>query len=72
MSKTDNINHEEWAALRAYAKKNGRYWKAALSSAWSTGNYRSAPEGTAEVLQAIRNKRGSEWLKTINLNHKPA
>lgn len=63
--------HAEWLALRAYSRKNGRYWKAALRCAWATGSYRSAPVGTADVLQAMRNNHAPSWLTNVNLNHRP-
>ena len=45
------LTPDELAALRTYAERHGRYWKAALREAWMTA---SEPG----VLQALRNDQG--------------
>lgn len=54
------LSPSELAALRAYARKHGRTWKAALRDDWM---YATAP---AE-LQGLRNRLGPGWLATYRL-----
>lgn len=64
------ITAEEITALDAYARKNGRNWKAALLAAWQSGRYQTAPEGTEATLQTIRNQRGPSWLRGFKMPRK--
>ncbi len=59
------MTNEQIEAIQQWAKKNGRYWKAALRDAWMTGDYGSF-EQSAE-LQRIRNEYGPAWLVAFRL-----
>ena len=54
------LTKNQLAALRAFAAKHGRHWKAKLLSDWLNG--RSKGE-----LQAICNAFGPSWLLTFRL-----
>jgi hypothetical protein len=56
---------EQLAALRAYAKQKGRYWKSKLRLAWLYSNYNGFPQ-SAE-LQQVRNRLGPSWLTHFQL-----
>lgn len=56
---------EQVRALRAFASKAGRNWKAALRLAWETGAD-TTHEGGA-LLRQLRNQFGPEWLATYTL-----
>ena len=57
------LTAEQFSALDAFAKANGRDWKSKLNHAWSTGRYAdySAREITGP-LQQVRNTFGTGWL----------
>jgi len=61
---------EHLAALRAFAAKVGKNWKAALLLAWETGTD-TAEEGGA-YLRQLRNQQGPEWLAKVRLSKRPA
>lgn len=54
------LSPSELTALRAYARKHGRTWKAALRDDWM---YATAP---AELMR-LRNRLGPGWLTTYRL-----
>lgn len=54
------LSPSELAALRAYARKHGRTWKAALRDDWM---YATAPAD----LMRLRNRLGPGWLATYRL-----
>jgi len=62
-SKAADLTPEQKAALRAYALRNGRFWKRRLWAAWIT----EEPEGA--VLRQIRNVHGPSLLTRIGLSH---
>lgn len=64
------IPQEQEAAIRAYAERHGRYWKAALRQAWMTGNY-EADDDLERHLVALRNQQGPSWLVRLNLGDLP-
>ncbi len=51
---------EQIAALQRFADRHGRYWKAALSLAWSTGA--DEREDDCGPLRTVRNVLGPRWL----------
>jgi hypothetical protein len=55
-----NPNADQLAALQAFADRNGRNWKGALSNAWMNG--RDERERDAHHLRAVRNSFGPSWL----------
>jgi len=57
------LSDEQLAALRTFARANGRSWKSHLNDAWSTGNYHRY-SGTDDYgsLQQVRNQFGPSWL----------
>jgi hypothetical protein len=61
---------EQVAALRRFADREGRQWKAKLRQAWRSGRYpwhvRYSPNDEA-YLQQIRNIFGQDWLKNLRL-----
>ena len=62
-----NLSSEQKAALRAYALRNGRFWKRRLAAAWMNGRDADDPEGP--ILRQIRNAGGSSLLTRIGLSH---
>ena len=54
-------------AVRAFAEKHGRRWKAALAEAW--GNGRDTAEKDGWALRDIRNSPqwGHDWLDGVKL-----
>ena len=54
-------------AVRAFAAKHGRRWKAALADAWGNGTDTHEPDGWA--LRDIRNNPqwGHDWLDGVKL-----
>ena len=58
---------EHRAALKAYALRNGRFWKRKLLAAWSTGRDADEPEGP--FLRRIRNRHGPSLLQGLSLSH---
>jgi len=59
-----HITFEQLAALKAFAARNGRYWKSALRHKWETGLYDSQDDSAN--LQQIRNSFGCVWLGKYN------
>jgi hypothetical protein len=61
--RSNRLTSEQLAALRVFANANGRLWKSALNTAWSTGRYNDY-NGAEEygLLQQIRNTFGPSWL----------
>lgn len=58
----NSLSLEQATALRAYAKKNGRKWKAQLLRDWDDAR---VPEGP--VLRQVRNIIGPSGLQNLNL-----
>ena len=58
---------EHQAAVKAYAAKHGRKWKAKLADAWAMGTDTQEPDGWA--LRDIRNspRWGHYWLANVKL-----
>ena len=52
-------------ALREFAQRHGRTWKAKLKSAWASGKDEQLPN--AAFLRQIRNDFGPLWLTRFNL-----
>jgi hypothetical protein len=65
--RTSDLTPEHRAALRAYALRNGRFWKRKLLVAWSTGRDADEPEGPS--LRQIRNRHGPSLLQGLSLSH---
>ena len=63
------LTADQLAALRTFAKANGRSWKSKLNHAWSTGRYNDY-SGTDEygLLQEVRNQFGPSWLVRLRLD----
>ncbi len=61
---------EQVEALRRFADREGRQWKAELRLAWRSGCYpwhvRYSPNDEA-YLQQVRNQLGQGWLKNMRL-----
>jgi hypothetical protein len=62
-SNASDMTAEQKAALRAYALRNGRFWKRRLWAAWIDGSDAKEPEGA--VLRQIRNTHGPSLLTRI-------
>lgn len=60
-----NPSHEQLEALRAFAKKHGRYWKRKLGLLWATGA--DVAESGGPYLRQLRNIYGPEWLAKFKL-----
>jgi hypothetical protein len=65
----DELPEDHQDAVRAYAAKHGRYWKAKLADAWGLGSDTHEPEGWA--LRDIRNNPawGHAWLDAVRLEN---
>lgn len=61
----DELTDKQHTALCAFAKRNGRDWKWALSTIWTNGLYDSYDD--APSLQQIRNNLGPAWLVNFKL-----
>jgi len=59
---SSEVSAEERAALRAFASRNGRTWKAALRQKWAYDPNLSGP------LRALRNRLGPRWLASFTLS----
>lgn len=59
MTKHRPLTEKELAAVRAYARENGRYWKARLRDDWRNAR-------TTGILQALRNSHGPSWLVSFS------
>jgi len=60
MTRLRPLTEKEQAAIRAYARENGRYWKARLRDDWMNAR-------TTGILQTLRNSRGPSWLASFSL-----
>lgn len=58
---SSEVSAEERAALRAFASRHGRTWKAALRERWAYDPNLSGP------LRALRNRLGPRWLASFTL-----
>lgn len=58
--KLADLTAEQEAALAAFAERNGRRWKSALSDAWMKA---AAPP----ILHHLRNTHGPSWLASYRL-----
>ena len=62
---------DQLAAVKAFAGKYGRNWKAALRFSWETGNYPFAPMANeSALLQQLRNQFGPRWLNAFRLENR--
>jgi hypothetical protein len=64
------VTQEQEAALRRYARINGRYWKACLRSQWTIGGPgRDSTHSLAryDLLQQLRNSHGPMWLRLYKI-----
>lgn len=59
---SSEVSAEERAALRAFASRHGRTWKAALRQKWAYDPNLSGP------LRALRNRLGPRWLASFTLS----
>ncbi|GGI68622.1 hypothetical protein GCM10007973_02130 [Polymorphobacter multimanifer] len=62
-AKFDGIEDAQIEALMAFRARHGRFWKAALLTAWMNGSDASEPGGSA--LRRLRNCSGPTWLDTL-------
>ena len=64
------LSADQAAAIRQFAKANGRNWKSELRYLWETGAYGRAILGGAEpaLLQQVRNSLGPAWLKNYKVS----
>ncbi len=60
----DKPTPEQIAALKQFAKENGRYWKSALRESWMNGIY--CTQADTAALQQVRNSFGPSWLVRFN------
>ena len=65
--RTSDLPLQRRSALKAYAMRNGRFWKRKLLVAWSTGRDADEPEGP--FLRQIRNRHGPSLLQGLSLSH---
>jgi len=56
----DAFTHEEAEALRHFAERHGRTWKAVLRDLWVSG--KDANESDGSMLRQIRNRHGARGL----------
>jgi hypothetical protein len=54
-------------AIRAVARVEGRYWKAALLTSWLNGTEMQYGEKHSPLLRQLRNQLGPQWLHKFNL-----
>lgn len=59
---SDMLSAEERAAVRAFANRHGRTWKAALREKWAYDSSLSGP------LRSLRNRLGPRWLASFTLS----
>lgn len=59
------LNPEQHAAIKDFAKKYGRSWKAELLNRWLDG--RDAREPNGHFLRQVRNQLGPQWLQSFRL-----
>jgi len=53
-----DLSAEQMQALRAYAARHGRSWKAKLAKQWASSS-------AGPVLQTVRNQHGPAWLRSF-------
>lgn len=56
---------EQHEALRRFAERHGRTWKAKLVSAWLSGKDDRMQDGA--LLRQVRNQLGARWLRGFKL-----
>ena len=61
----DEPNEQQMEAIKAFAKKYGRYWKSDLGAAWANGRDINEPNG--HLLRQVRNNFGPKWLMKFKL-----
>lgn len=61
MEHREPLTLEQVTALRVYAEKHGRNWRAKLCDEWTTGKCQGP-------LQQVRNIRGPSWLMQVRLD----
>ena len=62
------LSGDQLAAVKTFASKHGRNWKAALRQSWETGRYPFAPTAKeSALLQQLRNEHGPRWLNSFRL-----
>lgn len=59
-----DLTPAEKAALKAFAERNGRRWKARLLDLWMSGQETNEPEGAA--LRRFRNRHGPSRLARLS------
>ena len=57
-------NQEQLAAVFAFAQKEGRTWKSALTTCWMKASY-PRHQSISHLLQQVRNQFGPAWLESI-------
>ncbi len=62
----DNLKQEYVDALRTYAARRGRTWKAKLRTDWEYACARVEPD-LQQPMQWLRNSRGPGWLAKVRL-----
>jgi hypothetical protein len=60
-----SITPEQEAAVVAFARRHGRYWKRELNNAWLNGSDAREPDG--HLLRQVRNQQGPRWLTDYRL-----
>lgn len=67
------LDADELAAIKDFAKQYGREWKAYLSAAWLSHAYKGKHMGGADrgILRSIRNNYGHAWLRNYQLPTEP-
>lgn len=60
MKRLRPLTEKEHAAIKAYARENGRSWKSRLRDDWMNAR-------TTGILQALRNSHGPSWLVSFSL-----
>lgn len=65
MSKIEELNDEQQAALLSFKEKYGRNWKSKLADKWFTGSDDKEPNG--HLLRQIRNQKGASWLGNLDI-----
>src|SRR5262245_17301727 len=60
----------EFSALRAFARRQGRFWKRDLLQMWQSASYplHCQTSNTAGTLQALRNTHGPGWLQHFHFS----
>ena len=60
-------NAEQWQAVKAFAAKHGRNWKAALRAEWMDACQGITDPDQQALLQQVRNQLGPRWLASVRL-----